>query len=236
MAKILLIDDDPDILKLGKQVLSHEHHDVTLAKDARAAFDYLRTFQFDLVISDANMPDITGFELVRSIRANEQFKHLSVALLTGRRDRKDIETAIGLGVDDYILKPIDPLLFSRKVESLLKKNKQELPSPPKEEEIKGARVNAVGSVQFLLQIQVVSEFGLEAIGNYQLPIGATFEIKTPIFDEIGIKPLLGKVTSAEATGEVWNFQIQFVGANENSLQRIRAWVNTKLIRQHTKVA
>ena len=67
------------------------------------------------------MPHYTGFELIHTVRNNPKFKHMSIVMLTGLRERKDVERALTVGVDDYIVKPIDPLLLIQKVNSLFEK-------------------------------------------------------------------------------------------------------------------
>lgn len=122
MARILVVDDDPDILKLSERVLADgDGHIVYTATEPMQAMQYLDSLPFDLLISDANMPHYSGYDLVRTLRNNDSFEHLLVAMLTGRRQRKDVERAIQAGVDDYIVKPIDPLILIQKVTALLKK-------------------------------------------------------------------------------------------------------------------
>src|SRR5210317_1448319 len=110
MARILVVDDDPDILRLADRVLSMGGHIVFRAQDAVRAMDLLNSSMFDLLISDANMPHFSGFDLVRHVRNNKRFNNMAIAMLTGLRERKDIERAVRAGVDDYIVKPIDPMV------------------------------------------------------------------------------------------------------------------------------
>src|SRR3954454_16418039 len=102
MGRILVVDDDPDILKLAEAVLVSAGHTVFVAEDALRAVDWLNHIEFDLLLSDANMPHYSGFELVNTIRNNDKFKKMAVAMLTGLRERKDVERAVKMGVDDYI--------------------------------------------------------------------------------------------------------------------------------------
>src|ERR1700735_1237149 len=106
MARILVVDDDGDIWKLVERVFAPGGHAVVTAPDAYQAMDKLDHVDFDLLISDANMPHFSGFELVQTVRKNPRFQNLSIAMLTGLRERKDIERALKVGVDDYIVKPI----------------------------------------------------------------------------------------------------------------------------------
>ena len=126
MVRILLVDDDPNILRLGEKILSHANYEVHVAESALGAMDILNSNRiFDALISDANMPEYSGFDLIKTIKKDRRFDNLAVAMLTGLREKKDIEKAIHAGVDDYIVKPLDPLLFLKKVENLFSKKPPE---------------------------------------------------------------------------------------------------------------
>ena len=91
---ILVVDDDPDILKLAERVLASAGHTVLTASDVLSALDLMNRLQFDMLISDANMPHYNGFDLVTTIRKNSAYKNMSVAMLTGLRERKHVERAV----------------------------------------------------------------------------------------------------------------------------------------------
>ena len=122
MARILVVDDDKDILKFAEKVLSHQGHITFIAEDGWTALETLNRLDFDMLISDANMPNMNGFQLVQTLRSNPKFKNLIIAMLTGLKERKDVQKALDAGVDDYIVKPLDPLILLQKIESLFSKN------------------------------------------------------------------------------------------------------------------
>ena len=70
MARILVVDDDADILKLAEQILTAAGHTVIVAEDALRALDWLGQMSFDLLLSDANMPLYSGFDLINTVREN----------------------------------------------------------------------------------------------------------------------------------------------------------------------
>ena len=115
MARILVVDDDTDILKLVERVLGQVGHTVFTAEDPMRAMDLIQRVGFDLLVSDANLPHYSGFDLVQTIRHEPKYANMSIAMLTGLREKKDIERAIKAGVDDYIVKPIDPLILIQKI-------------------------------------------------------------------------------------------------------------------------
>ena len=109
MSHSLVVDDDELILKVAKSVLQKAGHAVTLAKDGHQALEAIDLELFDLIITDANMPNgISGFALAATIRKNERINNIPIMFLTGRKDKADVSRALESGVDDYIVKPIDP--------------------------------------------------------------------------------------------------------------------------------
>lgn len=226
MARILVVDDDPDILKIAEKVLSAADHIVLTASDAMKAMELLNTCHFDLLLSDANMPHYSGFELVATLRNNRRYEDMAIAMLTGLRERKDIDKAIQAGVDDYIVKPIDPLLFVKKVEALFE-NKPPMAMPeihfPEDSEFKHASIMVPGEVTSM------SEMGMTYYSPHKTPVGTVVEINSPIFELIGINSPLIKIISVDQspTDPGWIHKVIYMGANETLLQKIRAWIFSK---------
>lgn len=222
MARILVVDDDQDILKLAKKVLEMEGHNVFTAHDAMGGMEVLSTYPIDLMISDANMPQYTGFELISTVRKQEKFKHIAIAMLTSLRERKDVEKAINAGADDYIVKPIDPLLLLQKVNSLFDKR-----PPENHPEIKLSDKSTLRKVEVSIRMELdaISELGVAVLCNQPLQEGATLDLKGSFFESLhaDIPPM--KVLSCEQAGpQQFRIQLIFLGAKEALLQKIRAWI------------
>lgn len=224
MARILVVDDDPDILKMTEAVLGQAGHTVFVAEDALRAIDWLNQYGFDLMLSDANMPHYSGFDLVNTVRNNEKFKDMSVAMLTGLRERKDVERAVKMGVDDYIVKPLDPLILVQKVNSLFDKK-----PPQNYPEISLTDTNlGRGDFRSTLQVETVSELGIRILTPMPLRPGAVLDIHADFFKALDVDPPPMKVLSIErdvATGQ-YRAQLIFLGAREALLQKIRRWLYT----------
>ncbi len=109
--KILLVDDDPLVLKLIGQQLESEGYKVTRAESGEKAIKVLEKDTFELVITDLVMEEINGFKIVK--RAKELCPETQVIILTGYKETDFVIDALRLGVDDYMLKPCDEedLLF-----------------------------------------------------------------------------------------------------------------------------
>jgi len=126
--KILIVDDEPDILKLTSLRLKISGYDVLTATNGKDALDLIRQHRPDLVLVDSLLPlvgksNIRGAEVCERIRKDEQLKETIIILFTARSDTMTAEKAKQLGVNDYMTKPFDP-------EELLDKIKQTLESKP----------------------------------------------------------------------------------------------------------
>src|SRR5512138_3607353 len=112
--KILVADDDIDILDLIKFTLSNEQYEVIECQDGEEALRRTLDEKPDLVILDINMPKMLGFEVCEKIRENPETCLVPIIMLTSLSKTKDRLTGIKLGADEYIVKPFEPLeLVSR---------------------------------------------------------------------------------------------------------------------------
>src|ERR1700677_3281805 len=128
MGNILVVDDDPVALQFVKVILKNEGYQVTLANDGREALQKLKEEHFDIVISDVNMPPgMSGFQLVETIRLRNPLKKISILFLTGLREKIDVLRGMELGIDDYLIKPINPSLLLSKIKNLLCQTENKTP-------------------------------------------------------------------------------------------------------------
>jgi DNA-binding response OmpR family regulator len=102
--KLLLVEDDPDMLDLTAYVLRRERYVVAEASDGAQALRRWRADRPNLVILDLGLPTLDGFEVLRQIRADGS---TPILVLTGRRDAQDILRAFNLGTDDFMPKPFE---------------------------------------------------------------------------------------------------------------------------------
>jgi len=102
---ILVVDDSATVRKFVSASLTMQGYDVIAACDGMDALEKLPSGTFDLVITDLNMPNMDGFEFIRSLRENPQYREIPVIILSSLGDRTSIETGRGLGVNSYLRKP-----------------------------------------------------------------------------------------------------------------------------------
>jgi DNA-binding response OmpR family regulator len=106
--KILVVDDNPNIVKLLEYRLKANEYEVITAHDGEEALDKLHQAKPDLMILDVVLPKLDGYKVLSILRADEQYKDIPVVMLTARGQAKDVETGMGLGAISYITKPFRP--------------------------------------------------------------------------------------------------------------------------------
>jgi diguanylate cyclase (GGDEF)-like protein len=129
-ARILVADDDQEILDLLKFTFESEHYRVITASDGEKAAELAVKEQPDLVILDVNMPKLSGYEVCEKIRQDSSTCLIPIIMLTSLSKAKDMITGIKLGADEYLNKPFDTFELVTRVEGLLKRTKATLSANP----------------------------------------------------------------------------------------------------------
>lgn len=125
--KVLIADDEPDILEILKYNLVGEGYEVITAKDGDEALEKARRAQPDLVVLDVMMPRKTGVEVCQIMRTQPMFKETLIIFLTAVNDEGSQIRGLETGADDYVSKPISPKVFISRVNALFRRlNKKEV--------------------------------------------------------------------------------------------------------------
>jgi DNA-binding response OmpR family regulator len=103
--KILIVDDEPNIVVPVEFLMRREGYDVSVAGDGQAALDALAVDAPDLVILDVMLPRLNGFEVCRRIREDPRWRGLKILMLTAKGRDSEVEKGLGLGADAYVTKP-----------------------------------------------------------------------------------------------------------------------------------
>ena len=104
---ILIVDDNPQNLKLARVVLSAEGYEIKTAVDAEDAMTLLKSYKPRLILMDLQLPGMDGLELTRRLKADLEWRGLVIVALTAYAMKGDEERARSAGCDDYVTKPID---------------------------------------------------------------------------------------------------------------------------------
>jgi len=123
--KILLVDDEPDIIEILRYNLTQEGYSVIAAKDGHSAIKKAEKEIPNLIIMDVMMPKMDGIEACGIIRQNPKFNDTIIMFLTARGEDYSHVAAYDAGADDYVTKPIKPKVFISKVKALLRRLKKE---------------------------------------------------------------------------------------------------------------
>ena len=120
--KFLVVDDFSTMRRIVRGLLKEMGcHNVTEAEDGAAALQLLKVQHFDFVVSDINMPNMNGFELLKAIKAEETLRHLPVLMVTAEARKEDIVQAAQSGAAGYIVKPFSKATLEEKVQRILQK-------------------------------------------------------------------------------------------------------------------
>jgi two-component system, OmpR family, alkaline phosphatase synthesis response regulator PhoP len=119
--KILIADDEPDILEIIRYNLETEGYMVASAKNGNEAIDKAKQFQPDLIILDIMMPGKTGMEVCKLLRQQPAFKNTLIIFLTAMSDENTEIRGLETGADDYLTKPISPKVLVSKVNALFRR-------------------------------------------------------------------------------------------------------------------
>lgn len=126
--KILIADDEPDILELIEYHLGKEGYQVFTAHDGQEAIQQARRRQPDLIILDMMMPWMDGVDACRHLRSIPELKNTFIIFLTARNEEQAEITAFASGADDYITKPIKPRALTSRINAILRRQS----APPQE--------------------------------------------------------------------------------------------------------
>jgi two-component system alkaline phosphatase synthesis response regulator PhoP len=122
--RILLVDDEEDILEFLSYNLIKEGYKIKTASNGKSALKILEKFNPDLIILDVMMPEMDGIEVCESIRKNEKNDDVLILFLTARSEDYSELAGFSAGADDYITKPIKPRLLVSRVNAILKRKRK----------------------------------------------------------------------------------------------------------------
>lgn len=129
--RILIVDDEPDLLELIRVSLVREGYTVETASCGREALDAVARRAPDLVVLDLMLPDMAGTEVCRKLRADSRFSSLPVLMLTAKGEEVDRVVGFELGADDYMTKPFSPRELGLRIRAILRRAKDSAGARPK---------------------------------------------------------------------------------------------------------
>lgn len=119
MKKILIVDDEPNIVMSLEYTFKKNNFEVFIARDGQEALDILKIQLPDIIILDVMMPMVDGFATLEQIKKEERLKHCKVIFLSAKNKEKDIEKGLSLGADLYVVKPFSIKKLVEQVNELI---------------------------------------------------------------------------------------------------------------------
>ena len=123
--KILVVDDEEDILELVRYNLAREGYRVVCATTGEQALNKAGSEPFDLIVLDLMLPGIDGLEVAKRLKNKPETRHIPIIMLTAKGEEADIVTGLELGADDYVTKPFSPRILIARVKAVIRRKVQE---------------------------------------------------------------------------------------------------------------
>lgn len=128
--RILLVDDDPDILDILEIALSEENYEILKAKDGKEAIQIIQSKPLDLVLLDYSIPKMNGRQVCLEVKRDILLRHLPIIMVTGKGEVSDKIGGIDAGADDYIVKPFEPKELLARIRMILRRTERDLEANP----------------------------------------------------------------------------------------------------------
>lgn len=214
----LIVEDNPSDVIIAKAALEAEGLIPMVANDGFAALDQMDRMDFSIIIVDLQMPHMSGMELLRRFQNIEKYRHIPILVTSGRNEARDIKSAISLGASDYLIKPIDPMIFKTKVEAAVRRDKTQW------YEYNFDKDNIMNQVEINLSLSMksINELGAVIETPFALPIDFTFPLNSSLLNQLEVEEILAKVIDVEKTTNGTSLvSVIFVGLNEEKRKKLR---------------
>ncbi|MDI1471802.1 MAG: response regulator [Thermodesulfovibrio sp.] len=119
--RVLVVDDDKTTRKMLSLILKSKGYDVVTAENGMDGLQKLGLEQINLILTDMNMPYMDGIEFTKQVRANPDFSHIPIVMLTTEADEEEKQRAYKAGVDDYLIKPATAEQIVESMKKIIKK-------------------------------------------------------------------------------------------------------------------
>jgi len=119
--RILVVDDEEDILELVRFHLTREGYQLTLAATGEEALKKAKHETFDLIVLDLMLPGLDGLEVAKALKADARTKGVPIVMLTAKGEDADVVSGLEIGADDYITKPFSPRVLTARVKAVLRR-------------------------------------------------------------------------------------------------------------------
>ncbi|MBC7419953.1 MAG: response regulator [Bdellovibrio sp.] len=219
---ILVLDDNKNDLLMAKFVILRMGFNPILIEKSSDLIATLQMNQISLIVLDLDMPGFSGIDVLKKIKRVPSYKNIPIVMLTGNSDSANVKSAISFGAVDYIVKPIDPMIFESKIKKLIQTNVPAVKKNWIEYEIKRAKDTEI-KLNVFANLYSIGEMGLTLKVHQSLPVGLTFFSDAPLFSQLEIKQPPLKVESCKQYEEYCLVQCSMMGLSESDLKKLRLY-------------
>lgn len=118
--RILVVDDSSTMRRIIKNTLTRlDYEDIEEAENGAEAWKIMCNKEIDILVTDWNMPEMNGLELVKKVRAEDKYKEMPIIMITTEGGKSEVIIALKAGVNNYIVKPFTPQVLKEKLEDVL---------------------------------------------------------------------------------------------------------------------
>lgn len=221
---IAVVDDNRTDLAMAGLLIEKEGFEPALFESFGALTDFMKAERerLCLILLDVNMPGLSGIDMLKRIKRGGPQKSVPVVMMTGDNSAETVKACVLNGAVDYMIKPLDPMVFEGKLKKILKPDNESQKSEWVEyrlNQMKDARVN----LQIPGTVVSVGELGLTVFSQYSIAEGSVLVLDTLIFKDIGLQNIPVRVESVgpSALGDGFNLKCGIIGLAEGDLQKIR---------------
>lgn len=215
----LVVEDNPSDSLIDKYVLEDAGMDCVCVTNGFNALDEVDKYCFSLIIVDLQMPHMNGLELIRRLRRYETTKNTPIIVTSSRNEQKDILGSINAGANDYLIKPLDPMLFKTKIDMQIKKNKADW---YEYEFDNSQKINTV-RVELNLKIMTINEMGCIIESPLIFQPDEQLIIHSDLFLNFTDESVICKVVAVDHKGENYQISLNFLGLSEEKRQKLRVF-------------
>jgi len=122
--KILIVDDEPDILELIKYNLSKEGYSIDCAKSGEEALEKSQSHDYDLIILDLMLPGRDGLDVCKVLKNSPRTSNVPIIMLTAKGEDADIVSGLEVGADDYVVKPFSPRVLLARIKAVIRRRER----------------------------------------------------------------------------------------------------------------
>lgn len=218
MKNILIIDDNPSDSLIAQRVCENLGFTADTASEGFTGLDLCSSRRYNLIIVDLQMPQMSGLQLLNRLKHQNISLQTPVLIMSARSQESDIKRTLLLGASDYIVKPIDPMIFKNKVQKLTEESEADwtyYDVPPQLQKAK---------IQVDVQLVKISEVGIVVQSN--LPIKASesaefAEFYSELLNEFELSNVVVKWAACVPKDKNYLIHYKFVGLKESQLKRLR---------------